>query len=306
VDKNQDELLNDALQEAIAVIEDSAGPEHIDMLRAFYTRETQACFQVVREVAGFEMAPHLKEPFLKFHGYVTDPQPDFITRLRNNKKKGDYWYHQLVNGILGNVQQSFLCVLYHQSRLLIVEAELMKRLTSLGDVPAISKNTTLGIGGTQILDFEYQAYVMAYRRCLDQFATALSAFFKDRTNSFRKLPKNLAHKRPPEVVKAIADVHQKYAASFEFVMAEGGDPSVRDRIAHFEFVPAGTLNIRADGAILVGGGENLNFDQSVSGERMELAKTITTKTIALHSCIRELLGEFIRSVTAWEHETKEE
>jgi len=306
VDNNQNALLNDALLDAIAHLGDSATPEHEDMLRAIFSVETQACFQVVREVTGFEMETHLKEPFLEFHRYVTDPQPDCITQLRNNEKKGDYWYHQLVNGILGNVQQSFLCVLYHQGRLLAVEAELMRRLASLGEMPVISKNSTLGMGGTHILDFEYQAYVMAYRRCLDQLSTALSAFFKERISSFRSLPKKLARKRPLEVVRAITDTHSKHISAFEFVMSEGGAPSIRDRIAHFEFVPAGTLNIRSDGAILVGGGENLNFDQISSPETMELAKTINNKTVALHSCIAEILNEFIQSVTAWEQGTKEE
>ncbi|WP_143482657.1 hypothetical protein [Pseudomonas congelans] len=303
MDNNQNTLLNDALLDAIALLWNSATPEHVDMLRAIFSVETQACFQVVREVTGFEMETHLKEPFLKFHLYVTEPQPDCITQLRNNEKKGDYWYHQLVNGILGNVQQSFLCVLYHQGRLLSVEAELMRRLASLGEIPL--KNSMLGMGGTYILDFEYQAYVMAYRRCLDQLATALSAFFKERISSFRSLPKKLARKRPIEVVKAITNTHSKHISAFEFVMSEDGAPSVRDRIAHFEFVPAGTLNIRADGAILVGGGENLNFDQISGPETMELAKTINNKTLALHSCISEILNEFIQSVTAWEQGTKE-
>jgi hypothetical protein len=306
VENHQDAILNDALRDAIATLGESVTPEHVDILRAIFSAETQACFKVVQDVAGFEMEVNLKKPFLDFHQYVTNPQPDFITRLRNNANKGDYWYHQLVNGILGNVQQSFLCVLYHQGRLLDVEAELMRRLASLGEIPALSRNSTLGIGGTQILDFEYQAYVMAYRRCLDQLSTAISAFFKERISSFRTLPKKLARKRPLEVVEAIAGAHNKYISAFEFVMSEGGAPSIRDRIAHFEFVPAGTLNIRADGAVLVGGGEGLNFDQTTSVEKMELAKIINDKTVALHSCIADILNGFIQSVTAWEFESKEE
>lgn len=304
MDNIKNTLLNDALLDAVAHLGDSATPEHLDMLRAIFSVETQACFQVVREVTGFEMEAHLKEPFLKFHRYVTDPQPDCITKLRDNEKKGDYWYHQFVNGILGNVQQSFLCVLYHQGRLLAVEAELMSRLASLGEIPL--KNSMLGISGTHVLDFEYQAYVMAYRRCLDQLSTALSAFFKERISSFRSLPKKLARKRPLEVVKAIANSHGKYISVFEFVMSEDGAPSVRDRIAHFEFVPAGTLNIRADGAVLIGGGENLGFEQISGPEEVELAKAINKKTLSLHSCISEMLNEFIQSVAAWEHGNKEE
>lgn len=306
MNNNQNTLPNYALLDAITHVGDSATPEHLDMLRAYFSVETQACIQVVREVTGFEMETHLKEPFLEFHRYITDFQPDCITKLRNNEKKGDYWYNQLVNGILGNVQNSFLCVLYHQGRLLAVEAELMGRLASLVEVPITSKNSILGMGGTHVLDFEYQAYVMSYRRCLDQLSTALSAFFKERISSFRSLPKKLACKRPIEVVKAITNTHSKHISAFEFVMSEGGAPSVRDRIAHLEFVPAGNLIIRADGAILVGGGENLNFDQISSPETMELANTINKKTVALHSCIAEILNEFIQSITVWEQGTKEE
>ncbi len=302
MDEDQNDFKN-ALKDTATVIAENMGPGHENMLRTFFSSEMQTCLKMVQEVAGFEMTSNLREPFQKFYSFVTSPEPDAIIKLRNDQKKGDYWYHQLVNGILGNVQQSFTCVLYHQSRLLTVEAELMTRLASLSEIPGLLKNSFLGVGGTQILDFEYQAYVMAYRRCLDQFATAISAFFKDRTNSFRKLPKNLSLKRPPGVVKAIANVHKKHVAAFEFVMSEGGDPSVRDRIAHFEFVPAGTLNIRPDGAILVGGGENLNFFLGVDGEKAMLANVIANKTAALHNCIEELISEFIRSVTIWEDDS---
>lgn len=306
MENKENALLNDALLDAVAHFGDDATPEHEDVLRAIFSVETQAYFQVVREVTGFDMEPHLEKPFSEFLRFVSDPQHNCITLLRNNEKKGDYWYHQLVNGILGNVKQSFLCVLYHQSRLLGVEAELMRRLASLGDMPAILENSTIGMGGMYVLDFEYQAYVMAYRRCLDQLSTAISAFFKERISSFRSLPKKLARKRPQKVVEAIANTHNKYISTFEFVMSEGGAPSIRDRIAHFEFVPAGTLNIRSDGVVLVGGGEDLNFNQLLSPEKTELAKTINNKTVALHSCIAEILNEFIQSVSAWEQETNEE
>lgn len=87
MDNNQNALLNDALLEAITHLGDDATPENVDMLRAIFSPETQACFQVVREVAGFEMENHLREPFLEFYRYVNDPQPDCMTQLRNNEKK---------------------------------------------------------------------------------------------------------------------------------------------------------------------------------------------------------------------------
>jgi hypothetical protein len=268
-------------------------------LGLFMNPHIQSCLAIVKGIAGYELTAKHKEPFLAFHRYITDPQPDFISTLRADPKK-EHWYHLLVNGILGNVQSSFSCVLYHQERLVHVEAALMQSLKR-HNVSEKMGNSTLALGGTSVLDFEYQAYVLAYRRCLDQFAGAIAAFFKNRYSSFRTLPTFLGHRKPQEVAKAICDIHFKYTGTFEFVLSEGGVTSVRDRIAHYEFVPAGCVNISVRGIVLVGGGENLNLGNS---NESTLTQVLAQKTDSLHWCIEEMLQAFINSVTAWERSNR--
>lgn len=271
-----------------------------DSLARFFDPHFQSCMAGIKSVAGYDLEERYRAGFLGFHSYITDPQPRFISELREDPKK-EHWYHLLVNGVLGNVQSSFSCVLYHQERLRNVEKNLMEVLSQYNLTERMG-GSTLGVGGTSVLDFEYQAYVLAYRRCLDQFAGAIAAFFKNKYSSFRTLPAFLERRKPQEVAIAISETHSHYAKDFEFVFSEGGVTSVRDKIAHYEFVPAGCINISARGIVLVGGGENLNFNFT---DNHSLTEILSKKSDILYQCIEDVLRTFIKSVSQWEDSRKE-
>lgn len=267
----------------------------INSLGMFFSSEVQTCLAEVREIAGYDLSVEHKGPFLAFHKFITDPQPDFISKLRADPKK-EHWYHALVNGILGNVQGSFSCVLYHQDRVAHTERALTQVLQN-HKIKGLPENGCLGLGGTSVLDFEYQAYVLAFRRCLDQLACALAAFFKNKYSSFRTLPHFLGHRKPREVAQKLAEVHAKHVNSFEFVLSESGVTSVRDRIAHYEFVQAGCFNLSSRGVVLVGGGENLNLP---AGTTRTLTETLQSKSSSLHQCIAEMIEVFVEEVAIWQ------
>lgn len=267
----------------------------LNALGMFFSPEMQSCLAKVREIAGYELSPADKAPFLAFHKFITDPQPIFITELRTDPKR-EHWYHALVNGMLGNVQGSYNCVLYHQGRVTQTEQALLQALQE-HRIKGFSENGSVGLGGTTVLDFEYQAYVLAYRRCLDQLAYALAAFFKNKYTSFRTLPRFLERRKPKEVAQKLSAVQAKYECEFEFVLSEDGVPSVRDRIAHYEFVQAGCFNLSTRGVVLVGGGENLNLQGSSTNSLTEI---LNRKSHNLHQCITEMIDVFITEVAAWE------
>lgn len=261
----------------------------------FLNTEIQSCLNEVQKIASYDLTEKEREPFLAFHCHITNPQPNYITLLRNDPKK-EHWYHILVNGVLGNTQSSFACVRYHLENLTKIEIEIVKSIEAKNYKEAIG-NSTLALGNTRIWDFEYQAFVLAYRRCLDQFASALAAFFKNRYSSFRTFPDFLAKKKPQEVAKPLIDAHSRHTQNFEFVLSEGGTTSVRDRIAHYEFVQAGTINLSSRGLVFVGGGENLNINFETSGL---LSEVLEAKTIALHNCLSEMIYCFIKEANSWE------
>jgi hypothetical protein len=263
----------------------------------FFNTEIQACLNEIQEVAGYDLSEEKRKAFLAFHNHITNPQPNYITLLRNDPKK-EYWYHQLVNGVLGNTQSSFACVRYHLENLKKIESDIIKSIEGKKYKEALG-SSTMALGNTRIWDFEYQAYVLAYRRCLDQFAGSLAAFFKNKYSSFRTLPDFLAKRKPQEVASSLIELHSKHTKNFEFVLSEGGVISVRDRIAHYEFVQAGTINLSSRGLIFVGGGENLNLNFEANAL---LSEILEEKTIALHNCLSEMIYCYINEVARWQRE----
>lgn len=240
----------------------------------------------IQETAGFHLSRAECEPFVLFHRYITEPEPPFITQWRVDPKK-ERWYHLLVNG-LGHVQNSFACLRYHQERARAIEVAAHSCFEKAGVKDRLG-NSTVGGGNTLALDFEYQAYVLAYRRCLDQFARALAAYFRNDHHSFRHLPKLLKKAKPTAVAEAISAVIEKRSASFDFVLSAPGERSVRDRIAHYEFVPAGAMNISSRGFVLMGGGEELGLGASPA----VLGDVLARRTEDLFGCIAELVSVLV-------------
>ena len=52
------------------------------------------------------------------------------------------------------------------------------------DLVNIPASTTIGLGNTLVWDFEYQAYVLSFRRCLDYLTRGIAAFFKQEFHPF--------------------------------------------------------------------------------------------------------------------------
>ena len=83
---------------------------------------------------------------------------------------------------------------------------------------------------------------------------------------------------------------------FEFVLSEGDRKSLRDRISHYEYVQAGTINLSRRGFVLVGGGENLGFRRT--GSVVTLTEALDKHVTNLRGCLREMITEYVDSVRA--------
>jgi hypothetical protein len=165
----------------------------------------------------------------------------------------------------------------------------------------LQNNTGLGLGGTRKLDFEYQAFVLAYRRCLEYLAGGLGAFFKIQSNSFREFPHAMrletAKKRAPRVAAALGDAYARHAAGMAFVLEEGRK-SVRNRIAHYEFVQAGCVNVTSRGSFFLVEGD----EAFTPGAETPLAlSTILSQRLSLlQACIEDMIDTFINAAKAYQ------
>lgn len=59
-----------------------------DSIKRLSTPEIKGCISVINSILGYKLKSADRQPFLYFHNYLTNPQPDFITEWRSDKKKG--------------------------------------------------------------------------------------------------------------------------------------------------------------------------------------------------------------------------
>lgn len=261
------------------------------MMAAAFSPEIQTATAGVRAIAHFDISEAQVQPFLRFHSFITQPQPRFITEWREDPKR-EHRYRVLVDGVLTHVRGALSAVEYHRANLVDLETELNTFLESV-DFKKVLGGSTMGIGGTAKLDFEYQAYILAYRRCLDYLTRALATYFGRPNHSFREMRTKALHRAKPETVAdALSEVHEKFAPLFGFVMTNEGDTSVRDRIAHTEGVGAGCINLSRMGVYLAGGGEDL---RGWGPEGGKLSEALAIRTVNLHECVGTMLDAFIGS-----------
>jgi hypothetical protein len=173
--------------------------------------------------------------------------------------------------------------------LLEIEAQILAELET-HDYKVALKNCIVALPNTRKWDFEYQAFVLAVRRCLDYLTRALAAFFQNEYHSFRTFPKLLCQVKPRIVAERLAQVHESYVSRFAYVLSEGGRKSTRDKISHYEYVPAGTVNLGSRGFVLAGGGERLSLEQE---EPVLLSSVINQRVADLQECVDAMLNAYV-------------
>lgn len=142
-------------------------------MAAVWTRpEFAQAVSAVQAIAGFDVPDQHRAAILRFHGFITQPQPEYVSvwRAEPNLEK---WYHRHVNGILGDVQGALAAAHYHKANLGRLESDLLAALRATGLLEHVG-SSGVGFGGTRKLDFEYQSFVLACRRSLDYLSVALA------------------------------------------------------------------------------------------------------------------------------------
>lgn len=249
----------------------------------------------VNEIAGIPaVTEDQRYGFALFHDYFTNPQPDWVTELRENDRS-QKWYLRLAEGLFGHTQGARRAVEYHLGRIDEIETEVESFL-GRQDLSIIPKGSCHAIGNTQKLDVEYHAFVFAYRRALEYFAAGIAAYFKSECNSFKGLPNILARPKAPIAITApLQALYDKHKPQFEFVLShEEGGRSVRDTISHYEFVSAGVFNLTCEGFRLVGGAEKLNLSESPS----RLCDVLGKRVASLDAYLNESLLAFTEALRA--------
>ena len=254
----------------------------------------QLCFAEINRIAGFPLTAAQRGSFLRYHAYITgEPRPAYISRLRGS---GSRWQAHS-DGILGNTQNALASVYYHLANIERIESgvEAVIESSCVRDRPG----KLLAAGGNPIaLDSEYQAFILAVRRCLEYLARSLTAYFMSESHSFTRFGKFLKTAKPAAIAAALSQTYARHVVHFAFVLSESARRSTRDQISHYEFVPAGVINITTHGVVLAGGGENLL--PSKSARPLPLRDVLQQHASNLQKCIDDFLDTFVTASRTYE------
>ncbi len=241
----------------------------------------------IQKISNIKLTDELMEPFNKFFGFVK-------TSVAKNPKYLDpeitfnKWYHRYVNGIYLDVRQALVGTYYHLNNVRQLELNIFDYVERL-DVEDIFNNANLAIGSTNIADFEYQAYVLSYRRCLDYLARGIASSLCQDQNSFNALKNFLEKKKEQKLL----EVYNYYRPEFDFVISTQDKKTTRDLIAHYQYTQAWTLNLSNKGLSFAGGPEQLHRTESNSKEIILLSTVLDARFDILCNCIRDFIQVLI-------------
>jgi hypothetical protein len=262
-------------------------------LKLLSSAEIREAPSAIRSIASYELSASARKSFLAFHSFVTgDPPPQYITRWRSDADL-EHWYKDHVGGILDNVQNALAAAYYHRDRLVSIESALNSILKRIDFQSAIPRESTVAVGGTLKLDFEYQAFVLASRRCLDYMTRALAAYFQHKFHSFHKMPKALRGFHSPVGIR-LSSTCAAHTDAVAFLLPHNGTKSIRDLISHYYHVQAGIINLTTDGFVFAGGGEKINL-RTGPGQALLLSQIIDERLAALQLCVDEHIYGFIEA-----------
>lgn len=263
-----------------------------EALRLFLGSEIAEANRRVQQIAGYRVPDGEDRAYVDFIGWVNEGRM-FIQTWRSTRETELSKYVRFMNGI-EDCRSGYAAASYHLSNLRQMEDALHAALGEFDFSKSFRPGTTAAIGHMERCDFEYQAFVMAYRRSLDTFAWGLSTYFKEQQTSFRKLAEVVRKYHPPAVAQAVSDACERHVDKFAFVMAKERSKSVRDRLAHKEAVRAGSININRFGHRILGGGENIGLPDLKSFPR--IADVLASRLADHRDCIADILGAFRAAV----------
>jgi hypothetical protein len=228
-----------------------------EMIENFQKPEVQDFLHHIQCVAGFLLPPSVNRIFDLFHHHCFDsPRPQFI-RDFDKDPDNSKWQRIYSESIFGSAQPAVSAVFYHRENLLRIERDILSFIYLDKLVKTMGK-TLMGGGNTRKLDFEYHAFVFAYRRSLDFLSRGIASLLKEDLHSFRKLP--LLRNNHPECpwLEEILEIHLEFAPQLKSFIGTEKDRSIRDKLAHYLNVPAGALNVNSNGVFFSGVGEKVD------------------------------------------------
>jgi hypothetical protein len=269
-------------------------PKFAQMLRMMLDPAMLAAGAKLRAIADIDVPPSDTQIFSSFVEWI-NTRPKFIAHWRDDPVREQRDYPRFM-ALSDHVRDAYTAVYYHLNRVEELEEKVRRVLEEYRFSDFMVSGSVATLGRMRVADIEYQGFIFAYRRCLDYLSTGVSTYFGTHCSSFRELGKKLPKWAPQSVAHTIHDCYTRHRQQFDFVMADERGKSVRDRLAHREFVQAACVNVSKSGFRLVGGGEELG----IRGNDVHLAQALHIRVDALRAFLGDFYVTFQNAVIAEE------
>jgi hypothetical protein len=263
---------------------------NIDPLRPFLGDKVVDTMRAINAISGYEMTPEQRSPFVEFRMWL-NTRPYFIEQWRASESDEIKKYGRFANGVEYCERAMAECY-YRLDLISDMDARLREALLVSGISSQMAPGSTMSMGNTAKIDFEYRSFVMSYRRALDYLSYGLSTYFNESQDSFNRFAKNILKSHPSAVSAALDPILKKYLPDFSFVIGDEKGRSTRDIIAHKAALDAGAINITSNGFVLFGGGENLGISKARGDDfhnPPHLPDVLATRMTILQRCVADLL-----------------
>ena len=248
-----------------------------------FSRGLLELFKELEAIAGYAPPVVMTKWFFALQQHLFGPMPIALAHLKPNSDSAPDWLARCRHGILGDVQEGLYSSLYHLTRVEQIESGMLaiakKHAPNLEMLPA----SGAGGGNSRALNAEYQAFAFAIRRTLDYLAVAAAAYFKTECHSIRKLSAAVNARAPQSTSIALRAFLSAQLPNISDVIPgdKHKDRSIRDRLAHWQSVSAGSFSIsRAPWGYdvsLIGGGHDLPVfrPQPAGADRADVGGMVT-------------------------------
>lgn len=202
-------------------------------------------FAEISAVAGFSPPRAMTDGFFALHKDLIETIPVGLAHLNPKNADAPDWLARLRHAVLTSVQEGLYASQYHLTRVESIEdavVEIAKRHAPSLDMPP---GSGAGGGNSRALNCEYQAFAFAIRRTLEYLAVATAAFFKTECHSIRRLGGAINSREPADIRSRVQSALAEHLPLLRDILPDDkhSDRSLRDRLAHWESVPAGSFNV---------------------------------------------------------------
>jgi hypothetical protein len=274
---------------------------NLDLVRPFLGDKAVDTMRAINAIAGYEMPPEQRSPFVEFRIWL-NTRPYFIEQWRATESDEIKKYLRFSNGV-EHCERAMAECYYRLGLISDMDARLREALSVSGISSQMTLGSTMSMGNTAKIDFEYMSFVLSYRRALDYLSYGLSTYFNESQDSFNRFVKNILKSHPNAVSAALDPILQKYLPDFSFVIGDEKSRSTRDIIAHKAALAAGCINISSNGFAIFGGGENLGTSKERGDDihnPPHLPEILATRMAKLQCCVADLLTAFQAAVGDYE------